>query len=753
VNRKSYWSIPALLISTLIFSTVSFLTSCSSSSSSTPPAHVVAITATSGSGQSQAVGVAFTNPLAATVTLNGTPESGVSVTFTAPATGASGTFATSTPAATDTETTNASGVATSQVFTANATAGAYAVTATTSGATTPASFSLTNTAGAAANLTATGGTPQNVAVGATAGALVAQVTDSGGNPVQGVSVTFTAPTTGATGTFTSTTSNTETDVTDANGNATAADFVANTTLGGPYNVVASATGLTSVNFVLTNIASVVAPLADGNYVFSVAGSDVNNGTYYLAGAITIAGGVITGGEQDFVDFNVVATDSINATGSTIGTTADGNLQMILTTCNGADCSTTDPNLGVAGVETFNGSVLPKNAAKAFIIEFDSSATSSGEIALQDPTAAAATPTLGYAFGVNGIDTNGDALAIGGVLNVDGAGTISGTGSIFDANDDGSGTGFQGGTFTASTVSAPDTFGRVTFTLNATDTTDFPQIILAGYIVDSSHIALVEDDDAFVGTTGGVAYSQGAKTGTFNTASASGNSYVVGMFGVDGTGFLQTVGLITPGATSVTGFIDFNDLSGSEPVSPDPVTAPAYTVDATGRVTIANVTDGVATTFNLQLYLDGNGHAVSLTLDASDVLGGGGYQQVGGGSFAAASFTGAYGLGATGFDPTETGEVDAVGPVTATGAGGTFTGSVDLNWLNNTGTVADLTVSGTYTANANGIFTGTITGLDVTTCATTCSADVFNYYLFDAAGDSIAIETDANQLTLGLFKQQ
>jgi hypothetical protein len=149
MNRKSYWSISALIISALIFSTLTFLTSCSSSSSSnttTPPPPTVTIAATSGGNQSATVGTAFTNVLVATVTTGGTPTSGVTVTFTAPASGASGAFATSTPGVTDTETTNSSGVATSQIFTANSTAGTYAVTASVSGASTPASFSLTNTA-------------------------------------------------------------------------------------------------------------------------------------------------------------------------------------------------------------------------------------------------------------------------------------------------------------------------------------------------------------------------------------------------------------------------------------------------------------------------------------------------------------------------------------------------------------------------------------------------------------------------------
>ncbi len=66
---------------------------------------------------------------------------GVVVTFAAPTSGASGTFA----GAVNTATTNANGVATAPVFTANGTAGGpYSVTASVSGVTNPASFSLTN---------------------------------------------------------------------------------------------------------------------------------------------------------------------------------------------------------------------------------------------------------------------------------------------------------------------------------------------------------------------------------------------------------------------------------------------------------------------------------------------------------------------------------------------------------------------------------------------------------------------------------
>jgi hypothetical protein len=210
-----------------------------------PPASIVI---TSGSGQSAQINTAFVAPLVATVTdAGGNPLNGLTVTFTAPGSGASGTFA----GGVNTAVTNASGVATSRVFTANGTAGGpYNVATTVAGVATPANFSLTNTVGAPGSMTANvGTTPQSITVNtAFPTALAVTVKDAGGNAVPGVNVTFTAPGSGASGVFGNSTA-TITVATNASGVASA-PFTANATAGGPYNVTASATGLTTVNFSL-----------------------------------------------------------------------------------------------------------------------------------------------------------------------------------------------------------------------------------------------------------------------------------------------------------------------------------------------------------------------------------------------------------------------------------------------------------------------------------------------------------------------
>jgi hypothetical protein len=209
---------------------------------------IYTMTITSGTPQTATVGTAFANPLVVTVTSGGNPASGVTVTFTAPTAGASGTFAGGVNQAT----TNASGVATSGVFTANGIAGAYAVTASVSGE-TGTNFALTNAPGPAARVAATSGTPQSAPVNtAFAVTLAATVTDAEANPVSGVVVTFTPPASGASGSFAG---GLNTATTNASGVATSAVFTANGTAGGPYNVVASAAGASSADFVLTNTAT------------------------------------------------------------------------------------------------------------------------------------------------------------------------------------------------------------------------------------------------------------------------------------------------------------------------------------------------------------------------------------------------------------------------------------------------------------------------------------------------------------------
>jgi hypothetical protein len=497
------------------------------------------------------------------------------------------------------------------------------------------------------------------------------------------------------------------------------------------NVVITASSVTddaksaSANVTITGAAS--RALAPGNYVFSNHGSD----PYSVSGVFTVtSAGAVTGGEQDLVNLTGAVHDVI--TGGTWVASSDGNLVITLVTA--------DTAIGVAGVETLDATLV--SSAKALITEFDTSATSSGTLDLQTSLAA---PSGGYAFSAAGLDSTGFPLALGGVLNVDSAGAISGTGSIFDINDGIAGP-LQAQTFTASTVSTPDALGMVTFTLNPSVASGVDQLVVVGYIVDATQIQLVETTDTLGAILGGTALGQGSATGTFAVSSISGSSFVVGAAGFDDNGAVQLAGVITANSdgTTVGGNLSMNDIATQTAQGGVALASGAtYTVDSTGRVTLTGLTDTAADfAYTLQLYLAGNGQALVASMDAADIVAGVGFTQSG--TFNAASLTGSYGLSVT--QVVAGNEYDGVGPVVADGVD-TLTGFVDLNEF--MVPVVNLPLSGAFTASASGVFTGTITGVDSVSAVT---ADNFTYYVVDGT-EVVAIQNDADQLSLGYFELQ
>lgn len=131
-------------------------------------------------------------------------------------------------------------------------------------------------AGAPTSLTVVSGSGQSAPVGtAFAQPVRVKVTDQGGNPVSGVAVAFSAPATGASGTFVS--SSVTTDET-----GTAAVTVTATGRAGTWQGTASAVGLASASFTLTNT---VAPAKKADVKVTLAGpttlSKGQTGTYTL----------------------------------------------------------------------------------------------------------------------------------------------------------------------------------------------------------------------------------------------------------------------------------------------------------------------------------------------------------------------------------------------------------------------------------------------------------------------------------------
>jgi hypothetical protein len=310
-------------------------------------------------------------------------------------------------------------------------------------------------------------------------------------------------------------------------------------------VTVTATSLTdSTKSVSTTI--VITPatpnLANGTYVFQLSAQTGSQASFFT-GVFTAANGTITGGEQDSNYFQSDANDDLvpypltqKITGGSYATTSDGNIQVSL-------------QLGPSQVETLTGALA--SAGRGFVAAINGS-PGNGTLDMRTSTAA---PSGGYVLSLYGGDQYGDAAWIAGILNVDSSGGISGNGSILDAVDGYSG---YGGTHTVgvSNVSAPDTYGRVLFQVRPGSGSTLPSIYLAGYIVDATHIRLIEtnafDNTNFQGLMGGTALGQGANTGKFTAASVTGSTYVFAAQGTDGRGPLQLAGLLTAGTIPAAG---------------------------------------------------------------------------------------------------------------------------------------------------------------------------------------------------------
>ena len=490
------------------------------------------------------------------------------------------------------------------------------------------------------------------------------------------------------------------------------------------------------------ITAAAAGLINGTYVFQVVGLPGSQAAF-VTGVLVASNGQITGGEQDSVSYTSDSNGNTygnpflqTITGGSYAVTADGNLQISIA-------------LGPNGGETLNGTLVG-TGSRGFVAGLNGAAAS-GTLDLQTSVAA---PSGGYAISLSGGDENEAPAWVGGVLNIDSPGAISGAGSILDVID--SDPPDLTGTFTigASTVSAPDAQGRLLIQLQQAANSALPTLYLAGYVIDATHIRLIETGGAdeaasYQGVLGGIALGQGGNTGQFNTASVAGLSYVIGAQGEDEQGFVQIAGVLTADANgSVTGTLNWNDRSGTSPQSPLPFTG-TYTVDPTGRVTLSQLTDGSTFNYSLHLYLAAGGNALLLSNDSHDAFVGQGFQQQTG-AFTAASFSGLYGLNTTVFIPDSSGFLNqptpVIGSITAA-ASGAGSDSVSGFADKGNGDGVDFALTGSFNSAANGVFGGTLAGLNPGSPTT---AGSFTLYLIDST-QAVMIETDSSQLSLGYLE--
>jgi len=485
-----------------------------------------------------------------------------------------------------------------------------------------------------------------------------------------------------------------------------------------FTVVAFATADHNQNVVAPITVTAFGSSLNGSFVFQGQGVGADSGPYEFAGVMLLNGnGGITSGEQtvNFFDQNpnisalVSRSDSITGGSYFLGPDGRGTITV----------NTNDQDVGQNGIETF--SLVFLSTSHVLIAETDPAESGTGTMDLQTNTAA---PSGGYAFVVSGTDiATASPTAFGGIFNINSPNTISGAGSVADQNLAGTVTANQA---LSGTLSGPDSFGAVTLNLTMPGFQSATTFQFTGYIVDGTHIKLIESDNssgAGSGSTGGVAIGQGAATGTFTDNASFSGTYVFGVVGVDLTGFtpntLTSVGLLTAdGAGDIAnGFTDTllqqNGAQGNAGSQISAALSGSYIVlpKGIGRVRVVfnhfvpQPKPGFAPLFFF--YLTGNGNPV-LFLDASDnslnypSLGAGiAYPQ----ASAPLTFGGDYGFS---FTQQNGSENDGTSQMTAISTAGTVSGIADNNSAFTT--TFDSPISGTFQPPAsNGLSVGTLSG--------------------------------------------
>jgi len=188
-------------------------------------------------------------------------------------------------------------------------------------------------------IVSTSGTPQSTIVStAFAAPLVVLVTNAGGQPVDGAKVTFTAPSSGASATFSG--GATKITVTTNAAGVASVNVTANATVGGPYTVTATViTAHVPADFVLKNTTGVAA---------AISCTSGNNQSTQVSTAFTnpLAVQVVDSGGDAIADPGVVVTFTPPATGASA--TFAGGVNTATTNASGLATSVAVSANAVAG---------------------------------------------------------------------------------------------------------------------------------------------------------------------------------------------------------------------------------------------------------------------------------------------------------------------------------------------------------------------------------------------------------------------
>jgi hypothetical protein len=473
----------------------------------------------------------------------------------------------------------------------------------------------------------------------------------------------------------------------------------------------------------------------GPFAFSYTGDDAS-GFRAVAGRFVADGaGTIQSGVEDIDSFGSLVASAVPMLPGSYKVGPDGRTTAVINTDHGS--------------ETWQF-VLISNQ-HALMIRFDTSTTGNGTIDqqnLDDLTNTNSDSVISgpYVFAAAGGNSQFNPFGIAGRFSADGAGNIPQTATIVDENNNGmvaSDTTLSG-SYSFDTLNAGT--GRGTLTLSSTN---IGQIQFAFYIIDGTHLHIVEIDQA--GYLAGDVYS-GLAGSSFGTSILSAANYVFTAGGNSSAGAYAEGGVFTPDANgNITGGVLDSNNAGTATANTT-LGACSYTVDAaTGRIDLQLCPSG-ANKLEFAVYPTAANTAVMLELDSTAVASGTAYPQ----QPSPAALSGNFGLAFSGqgvfHNAPGSYQSNAEGQATLSGTG-VSAGNLDINNFASSpqpsvpiATASSTTPSSIVAPASNGRGTATIVTTDPP------ASYSLAYYVIDA-NTALLVGQDETRVLTGIFALQ
>jgi hypothetical protein len=489
---------------------------------------------------------------------------------------------------------------------------------------------------------------------------------------------------------------------------------------------------------------------NGTYAFSMSGTDNSSFGFSIArvGSFHADGqGNITMAIEDVNDGGSFSTFNFTAApASNYSISADGKGTLTLS----------HPDVNNSSVaDNFVFTIVMTSATGGLMIETDGSSTMSGNFRLQNISS---TLAQAYAFDTSGVDLQaGDSVSFIGQFNTNAASGI--TGGLMDVNDGASPSGaltIQPGTITLDSANFSD-FGRGTLNVTTTVSSQVLNLTYVFYVVDASHLILVENDS--------VAASVGSATAQTNvpaTVAAFPGSFVFavggGAFATNLFGPLTRAGKFTVDANAVLTNIGMDeDFTGGVNAFPKSggFSNMSFTIDpaGSGRGTLSftDVTKNQPFVFIFYMASPTQG----FVQDNSANIIADGTITAQSGTFSAASLAGNFAINWSGVNLVNGFEEDFVGviPISSAASNNINNGVLDLTELGDGKIFTDVPVNGFLTLQGNGSQGGAQgNALQLTTTPSPSSTYNFRAYLIDN-NTVIIVGVDNDRVDIGTAIRQ